>query len=195
MSARWLVGVYLDGRCHDADVGEDPREEDLSHAARSQLRLEVRRRERAKGPLIDDNLAGQRAQRRHQLVAKVNLTVVLHAARAGAATALRERRRARLWSREEVETDGRAVALRARVGDGEACTAGGGEEFLHVRDGLAEDRMAALVIVLPEAARAVQKVGLHIDQDERRVGATHAKAPPDATRALHVHVTIAPALS
>jgi hypothetical protein len=87
----------LDGRGHDADVREHAAEQNAPDAPPPELPLEISGSEGPEGPLVHDDLAGQRSTLIAQLVA---------------------------WVADQIVADRRAVAVRPRVRDGQPGGAG-----------------------------------------------------------------------
>ena len=148
----------------DADVGGDAGEHDVVDAAQAQHQLEIGGAERALAGLVDDRLLRQRRELRDDVPARL----AAHqdaAARARIADAGADAARAPALVGGQVGEIG-PMAF-ARVDDVEALGAHGREHALDRLDRRARQRqvVAHLVDIAADAA----EIGLHVDDDQRRV--------------------------
>src|SRR5882724_328753 len=156
--------VGLAHRRMDADVGRDARQHEVGNAAQPQHQFEIGGAEGAFAGLVDDRLAGQWGQLRYDLPPGL----AAHqdsAARAGVANAGADAPRAPALIRRKVGEVG-TMSL-AGVKDMEALAAHYGEhscDRLDRRTGKAQIASHAVDIAADAA-----EIGLHVDDDQRRV--------------------------
>ena len=159
--------VGLAHRRLHAHLGRDAGEQQMRDAALAQVRRQGGGVERALAGLVDDDLAGQRAQLGDDVVARL-------AARSGCGPSARHRRcaapgcRAGAWPAGS--PTGRARGTRGCGSTGTPASRTAVEQALRRRARSPASRRDVVAQGRAEAA-GLEEVALHVDDDQRRVGA------------------------